>query len=108
MTRAEARKRNEDSMDLSTLKSAPGARKRTKRVGRGPSSGHGKTCGRGHKGQRSRSGHNFRFAFEGGQMPLQRRLPKRGFFHEDRWPEAGNGGCRSAASTTKIAGPRPS
>ena len=75
-------------MDLSTLKSAPGARKRTKRVGRGPSSGHGKTCGRGHKGQRSRSGHNFRFAFEGGQMPLQRRLPKRGFFHEDRWPEA--------------------
>jgi large subunit ribosomal protein L15 len=61
------------------LKPPAGARKRPKRVGRGPGSGHGKTAGRGHKGQRSRSGANIPHAFEGGQMPLQRRVPKRGF-----------------------------
>jgi large subunit ribosomal protein L15 len=61
------------------LKPPAGARKRPKRVGRGPSSGHGKTAGKGHKGQRSRSGANIPRAFEGGQMPLQRRVPKRGF-----------------------------
>jgi large subunit ribosomal protein L15 len=54
-------------------------RKNRKRVGRGPGSGHGKTGGRGDKGQSSRTGHSFRFAFEGGQMPLVRRLAKRGF-----------------------------
>ncbi len=54
-------------------------RRRPKRVGRGPGSGHGKTCGRGHKGQRSRSGFSQRVGFEGGQMPLARRIPKRGF-----------------------------
>ena len=56
-----------------------GANKRKKRVGRGPGSGHGKTSTRGHKGQKSRSGYSGRPGFEGGQMPLQRRLPKRGF-----------------------------
>lgn len=59
--------------------SQPGGRKRRKRVGRGASAGQGKTCGRGHKGQRSRSGSGRRRGFEGGQMPLQRRLPKVGF-----------------------------
>ncbi len=61
------------------LQSAPGARKARKRVGRGAGSTHGSTCGRGDKGQRSRSGGGVRSGFEGGQMPLQRRLPKRGF-----------------------------
>ena len=56
-----------------------GSIKRKKRVGRGPGSGHGKTCCRGHKGQKSRSGGSIPRGFEGGQMPLQRRLPKRGF-----------------------------
>jgi large subunit ribosomal protein L15 len=62
--------------DLSPLE---GARRKRKRVGRGPGSGHGKTSCRGHKGQKSRSGGSVRPGFEGGQMPLQRRLPKRGF-----------------------------
>lgn len=66
-------------MRLNTLKSAPGARKSGKRVGRGIGSGLGKTCGRGHKGQKSRSGGFHKVGFEGGQMPLQRRLPKVGF-----------------------------
>ena len=66
-------------MRLNTLKSAPGARKSAKRVGRGIGSGTGKTCGRGHKGQKSRSGGFHKVGFEGGQMPLQRRLPKVGF-----------------------------
>jgi large subunit ribosomal protein L15 len=66
-------------MRLNTLKSAPGARKSAKRVGRGIGSGLGKTCGRGHKGQKSRSGGFHKVGFEGGQMPLQRRLPKIGF-----------------------------
>jgi large subunit ribosomal protein L15 len=64
---------------LSTLKNNPGARKNPKRVGRGSGSGTGKTCGRGQKGQKSRSGGKPHPWFEGGQMPLQRRLPKRGF-----------------------------
>ncbi len=64
---------------LSNLKNNPGARKKPKRVGRGIGSGTGKTCGRGQKGQKSRSGGNPHPWFEGGQMPLQRRLPKRGF-----------------------------
>lgn len=66
-------------MRLNTLKPAEGAKKARRRVGRGMGSGVGKTCGRGHKGQKSRSGGNIRVGFEGGQMPLQRRLPKRGF-----------------------------
>ncbi len=66
-------------MRLNTLKPAEGARRDRKRVGRGIGSGHGKTCGRGHKGQKSRSGGFHKVGFEGGQMPLQRRLPKVGF-----------------------------
>lgn len=66
-------------MRLDELKSPAGANKSVKRVGRGIGSGHGKTSARGHKGQKSRSGGGVRLGFEGGQMPLQRRLPKRGF-----------------------------
>lgn len=75
-------------MDLSSLAVAPGARKKRKRVGRGPGSGHGKTSGRGAKGQKARAGFSRRFGFEGGQMPLIRRLPKRGFSHGRRFPYA--------------------
>ncbi len=66
-------------MYLNTLKPADGAKKNAKRVGRGIGSGTGKTCGRGHKGQKARSGGFHKVGFEGGQMPLQRRLPKVGF-----------------------------
>ena len=66
-------------MELSNLKPPAGSAKNRKRVGRGHGSGTGKTSGRGHKGQKSRSGAKIRPGFEGGQMPLQRRLPKRGF-----------------------------
>src|SRR5882762_7664054 len=66
-------------MNLHTLKPRPGAKHRTKRLGQGESSGKGKTSGKGHKGQKARSGGSIRLGFEGGQMPLIRRLPKRGF-----------------------------
>ena len=66
-------------MDLNNLKPKKGAKHARKRVGRGPGSGHGKTSSRGEKGQKSRSGYSQRIGFEGGQMPLARRLPKRGF-----------------------------
>ncbi len=66
-------------MNLSNLKPAQGSRKDRKRVGRGPGSGHGKTAGRGSKGQLSGSGYSRKRGFEGGQMPLIRRIPKRGF-----------------------------
>jgi len=66
-------------MYLNTIAPAPGATKNAKRVGRGTGSGTGKTCGRGHKGQKSRSGGFSKRGFEGGQQPLQRRLPKVGF-----------------------------
>ena len=66
-------------MKLHELKPAAGSTHSKKRVGRGPGSGQGKTAGRGHKGQRSRSGYSQRLGFEGGQMPLVRRVPKRGF-----------------------------
>ena len=68
-----------EGMRLNTLSPAPGSRKAAKRVGRGIGSGLGKTAGRGHKGQKSRSGGRVRPGFEGGQMPLQKRLPKYGF-----------------------------
>ncbi|RLE32033.1 MAG: 50S ribosomal protein L15 [Acidobacteria bacterium] len=68
-------------MELHNLRPAPGAKRPRKRVGRGPGSGNGKTAGRGHKGQKSRSGYSRRYGFEGGQMPLVRRIPKRGFFN---------------------------
>ncbi len=66
-------------MKLTDLAPAPGSKKKKKRVGRGPGSGHGKTSCRGHKGQKARSGGGVKPGFEGGQMPLHRRLPKRGF-----------------------------
>jgi large subunit ribosomal protein L15 len=66
-------------MRLNTVKPAAGSKHASKRVGRGIGSGLGKTCGRGHKGQHSRNGGFHKVGFEGGQMPLQRRLPKRGF-----------------------------
>lgn len=74
-------------MDLHSLNTGE-RRPNRKRVGRGPGSGNGKTAGRGHKGQKSRAGYSRRAGFEGGQNPLHRRLPKRGFFHEKRYPLA--------------------
>jgi large subunit ribosomal protein L15 len=70
-------------MNLSNLKPAKGAKQQKKRVGRGPGSGNGKTAGRGHKGAQSRSGYSYKRGFEGGQMPLHRRVPKRGFNNAD-------------------------
>jgi large subunit ribosomal protein L15 len=67
------------TLSINTLAPQKGATRKSKRIGRGPGSGHGKTATRGHKGQKSRSGTSFRRGFEGGQMPLHRRLPKRGF-----------------------------
>lgn len=66
-------------MRLNSINPAPGSKSAPKRIGRGPGSGLGKTSGRGHKGQKSRAGNTKKIGFEGGQMPLQRRLPKRGF-----------------------------
>ncbi len=66
-------------MRLDQLRPAPGAKRAPKRLGRGPGSGHGKTAGKGHKGQKARAGGGTRPGFEGGQMPLYRRVPKRGF-----------------------------
>jgi large subunit ribosomal protein L15 len=71
-------------MDLSNLKPAPGSTKREKRIGRGEGSGHGGTSTRGHKGQKSRSGYSKKVGFEGGQMPLQRVVPKFGFKNRNR------------------------
>jgi len=67
------------TMDLNNLRPAEGSTKKRKRIGRGAGSGHGKTATKGHKGQKARSGGSIKPGFEGGQMPLQRRLPKRGF-----------------------------
>src|SRR5512141_811316 len=67
------------ALSINTIKPAKGANKKSKRVGRGIGSGHSKTATRGYKGQLSRSGNRMRAGFEGGQMPLHRRLPKRGF-----------------------------
>jgi len=69
---------------LSTLSPARGSRRKTKRIGRGQGSGHGKTSTKGHKGAKSRSGHKFKLWFEGGQMPLIRRVPKYGFTPRSR------------------------
>jgi large subunit ribosomal protein L15 len=71
-------------MNLGDLRPAAGARKKAKRIGRGPGSGHGKTSTRGHKGHKARSGGGKRGGFEGGQMPLYRRIPKRGFHNPAR------------------------
>lgn len=70
-------------MQLNTLRPAPGSKTKSKRLGRGIGSGKGKTCGRGHKGQRARAGGYHKVGFEGGQMPLQRRIPKSGFRSKD-------------------------
>lgn len=77
------------ALGIHNIGAPKGANKNKKRVGRGPGSGHGKTSTRGHKGQKSRSGYSGRAGFEGGQMPLQRRLPKRGFTNifKKRWIE---------------------
>src|ERR687887_1578771 len=71
-------------MSLSNLRPPRGAKHAKKRIGRGPGTGHGKTAGRGHKGAKSRSGFKFKRGFEGGQMPLHRRVPKRGFHNPFR------------------------
>src|SRR6186713_636200 len=71
-------------MSLSNLRPPKGAKHAKKRVGRGPGSGHGKTSSRGHKGAQSRSGYSYKRGFEGGQMPLHRRVPKRGFWNPFR------------------------
>ena len=71
-------------MDLSNLKPAEGSKRGSKRIGRGHGSGQGTQAGRGHKGAKSRSGFKFKRGFEGGQMPLHRRVPKRGFYNEFR------------------------
>lgn len=71
-------------MELNSLKPSLGSTKNRKRIGRGTGSGHGKTATKGHKGQKARSGGSIKAGFEGGQMPLQRRLPKRGFTPLDR------------------------
>ena len=71
-------------MELNSIKPAIGSTKNRKRIGRGPGSGHGKTATKGHKGQKARSGGSIKAGFEGGQMPMQRRLPKRGFKPLDR------------------------
>lgn len=77
------------ALALNNLKPAEGSTHKKKRVGRGPGSGLGKTAGKGHKGQKSRSGYSSKIGFEGGQMPLQRRLPKRGFTNifKKKWLE---------------------
>lgn len=77
------------ALSLNNLKPAAGSTHKKKRVGRGPGSGLGKTSGKGHKGQKSRSGYSSKIGFEGGQMPLQRRLPKRGFTNifKKKWLE---------------------
>ncbi|HXG82963.1 MAG TPA: 50S ribosomal protein L15 [Pyrinomonadaceae bacterium] len=77
------------ALALNNLRPAEGSTHKKKRVGRGPGSGLGKTAGRGHKGQKSRSGYSSKIGFEGGQMPLQRRLPKRGFTNifKKQWVE---------------------
>lgn len=71
-------------MELHNLKPAPGSNKKNKRIGRGPGSGYGGTSTRGHKGAKSRSGYSHKVGFEGGQMPLQRRVPKFGFNNINR------------------------
>ena len=79
------------ALSLNNLHPAPGSTHKKKRIGRGPGSGTGKTAGKGHKGQKSRSGYSRKIGFEGGQMPLQRRLPKRGFTNifKKQWIEIG-------------------
>jgi len=92
---------------LSNLTPAAGSRKKTKRIGRGQGSGHGKTSTKGHKGAKSRSGHKFKLWFEGGQMPLSRRVPKFGFRSRNRVEvQAVNvGSLERVAAEKKLSGP---
>jgi len=86
------------ALSLNNIKPAKGSTHKKKRVGRGPGSGLGKTAGRGEKGQKSRSGYSAKIGFEGGQMPLHRRLPKRGFTNifKKRWLEVSLGALDKA------------
>ena len=93
-------------MRLNTLQPAPGAKTARKRVGRGIGSGLGKTCGRGHKGQYARAGGFHKVGFEGGQMPLQRRLPKTGFCNIFATPTA-EVTLTTLAKIVKVAGDAP-
>jgi large subunit ribosomal protein L15 len=86
-------------MDLHTLSNEPGARMTGRRLGRGRASGLGKTSGKGHKGQNARKGHKHKLGFEGGQMPLVRRLPKRGFQNPARTTYA----CLNVAALERFA-----
>jgi len=92
---------------LSNLTPAAGSRRKTKRIGRGQGSGHGKTSTKGHKGAKSRSGHKFKLWFEGGQMPLSRRVPKFGFRSRNRVEvQAVNvGSLERVAAEKKFSGP---
>ena len=97
-------------MDLSHLKPPKGAKHAKKRIGRGQGSGNGKTAGRGHKGAKSRSGFKFKRGFEGGQMPLHRRVPKRGFHNPFRveydvvnLDTLGGRSCRDISDQTTLA-----
>ena len=92
---------------LSNLTPAAGSRRKTKRIGRGQGSGHGKTSTKGHKGAKSRSGHKFKLWFEGGQMPLSRRVPKFGFRSRNRVEvQAVNvGSLERVAAEKKLSGP---
>ena len=90
-------------MKIDELKPAKGSRKRSKRIGRGPGSGHGKTSCKGHKGQKARSGGTKGPGFEGGQMPLQRRLPKRGFKNQPFKKELDRKSTRLNSSHTDIS-----
>jgi large subunit ribosomal protein L15 len=92
---------------LSNLTPAAGSRRKTKRIGRGQGSGHGKTSTKGHKGAKSRSGHKFKLWFEGGQMPLSRRVPKFGFRSRNRVEvQAVNvGSLERVAAEKKLNGP---
>src|ERR1700755_2594946 len=92
-------------MRLNELKPRPGAKHRVKRLGCGESSGHGKTSGKGHKGQKARSGGSIRLGFEGGQMPLIRRIPKRGFnntLFKKVWGVVNIGDCEAYPAGTTI------
>ncbi len=91
-------------MRLHEIGPAPGAKRRRKRVGRGPGSGWGKTAGRGQKGQKSRSGYSRRWGFEGGQMPLVRRVPKRGFTNifREEFAEVNVGRLANFAAGTEV------
>ena len=93
-------------MPLNTLVSVKGSSTRKKLLGRGPGSGHGKTSTRGHKGQRARSGRDFYLGFEGGQSPLIRRVPKRGFRHQKKECQLVNLSALEAITKVSVIDPK--